>query len=141
MDEMIVKDMDDLEEVARVIAGAVSDYPIVLFHGQMGAGKTTTIKKVCQALGVTDTVTSPTFALVNEYRSAEGKPIYHFDFYRIKSIEEAFDIGYEEYFYSGHPCLVEWGEKIAGLLPRKAMHVNIEKVGERTRRVAISFSE
>ena len=104
----------------------------------MGAGKTTFIKALCQELGVTDNVSSPTFAIVNEYRSDEtGELIYHFDFYRINSIAEAFDMGYEEYFYSGDLCLVEWPEKIEQLLPEDTMVVRIEIIDEHTRRFTI----
>ena len=95
----------------------------------MGAGKTTLIGRVAAALGAQDTVTSPTFALVNQYEGAGGRRIYHFDFYRINSVEEALDLGYEEYFYSGDLCLVEWPEKIEPLLPDDAMTVSIA-VGE-----------
>lgn len=119
----IVSDLDDLAEVASDLASALTAEDdgttarIVLFYGPMGAGKTTLIKALCEALGVEDTVTSPTFALVNEYSTANGEPVFHFDFYRIERIEEVYDLGYEEYFYSGHLCLVEWPEKIDGLIP------------------------
>lgn len=119
----IVSDLDDLAEVAGDLALALTSGSddakarIVLFYGSMGAGKTTLIKAVCEALGVEDTVTSPTFALVNEYSTANGEPVFHFDFYRIECLEEAYDLGYEEYFYSGRLCLVEWPEKIDALIP------------------------
>ncbi len=119
----IVSDLDDLAEVAGDLASALTSGSddakarIVLFYGSMGAGKTTLIKAVCEALGVEDTVTSPTFALVNEYSTANGEPVFHFDFYRIEYLEEAYDLGYEEYFYSGRLCLVEWPEKIDALIP------------------------
>ena len=107
------------------------------FRGEMGAGKTTLIRAICDALGVTDTVTSPTFAIVNEYRGEGIPPVYHFDFYRIDRIEEAFDFGYEEYFYGGDLCLVEWPEKIESLLPDDAMTVRIEVTGEDSRTIEI----
>lgn len=119
----IVSDLDDLAEVASDLASALTAEDdgttarIVLFYGSMGAGKTTLIKAICEALGVDDTVTSPTFALVNEYSTTNGEPVFHFDFYRIERIEEVYDMGYEEYFYSGHLCLVEWPEKIDDLIP------------------------
>jgi len=103
----------------------------------MGAGKTTLIKAVCEALGVKDTISSPTFSIVNEYRAADGKKIYHFDFYRIKSENEAYDMGYEDYFYSGAYCFIEWPEKIASLLPPGAAQVTIALQGE-IRRVLIN---
>ncbi|MDE6482979.1 MAG: tRNA (adenosine(37)-N6)-threonylcarbamoyltransferase complex ATPase subunit type 1 TsaE [Rikenellaceae bacterium] len=133
-DRYIVSDLDDLEEVAGKLASALTSGDdgatarIVLFYGSMGAGKTTLIKAVCEALGVEDTVTSPTFALVNEYRTAEDKPVYHFDFYRIERIEEAYDLGYEEYFYSGGLCLVEWPEKIEPLIPYDDPSVRLSTV-------------
>ena len=97
------------------------------FYGKMGAGKTTFIKAVCETLGVTDVITSPTFAIVNEYTDGEDNPIYHFDFYRIKKLEEVYDMGYEDYFYSGNLCLLEWPELIEELLPENAIKVRIEE--------------
>jgi tRNA threonylcarbamoyladenosine biosynthesis protein TsaE len=107
---------------------------VVAFYGAMGAGKTTLIKAICAAMGITGTVNSPTFALVNEYRKPSGEPVYHFDFYRINKPEEAFDLGYEEYFFSGHSCLVEWPELIAPLLPPDTLHLHLHvgKEGKRT---------
>lgn len=110
---------------------------VVAFYGEMGAGKTTLIREICLLLDVGDTVTSPTFALVNQYVSDMGEPIYHFDFYRIDKIEEAFDMGYEEYFYSGDLCLVEWPEKIEQLLPEDTMRVKIEITGTDSRRITL----
>ena len=98
---------------------------VFAFYGKMGAGKTTFIKAICEALGVEDVVTSPTFAIVNEYKAPSGS-VYHFDFYRIKNLREAYDIGCEEYFYSGQPCFIEWPELIEELLPEDAVRVNIE---------------
>lgn len=89
---------------------------VICFYGEMGAGKTTFIKSFCQQTGVEDTIQSPTFSIVNEYQSGSGEPVYHFDFYRLKSEEEAYDLGYEQYLFSGYFCLIEWPEKIAGLL-------------------------
>ena len=97
------------------------------FFGKMGVGKTTLIKEICAALGVEDNVCSPTFAIVNEYSDREGEPVYHFDFYRLKSVAEAYDIGYEEYFYSGCYCFTEWTEKIEELLPERYVRVEIEE--------------
>jgi tRNA threonylcarbamoyladenosine biosynthesis protein TsaE len=99
----------------------------------MGAGKTTLIREIVALLGSTDVVTSPTFALVNQYSTAEGEAIYHFDFYRINRLEEAFDLGYEEYFYSGDLCLIEWSEKIGELLPEDVMVVTIHVNSENSR--------
>ena len=108
---------------------------VFAFYGKMGAGKTTFIKAVCEELGVEDTVTSPTFAIVNEYEAANGRPIYHFDFYRIKKVSEAYDMGCEEYFYSGHPCFIEWPELIEEVLPEETVNVTIEALADGERRL------
>lgn len=96
------------------------------FEGEMGAGKTTFIKEICKALGSTENISSPTFSIVNQYSTARGIPIYHFDFYRLKNEQEAFDMGYEEYFNEKAYCLIEWPEKIKGLLPKDIIQVRIE---------------
>ena len=114
-----------LPTVAEAVIERIGDRRIIAFRGGMGAGKTTLIGEIMHALGSDDTATSPTFALVNEYHTADGEPVYHFDFYRIDRLEEVFDMGYEEYFYSGHLCLVEWPEKIEPLLPEDVMTVRI----------------
>lgn len=98
---------------------------IFAFYGSMGAGKTTFIKSICESMGVTDPISSPTFSIVNEYLSADGHKIYHFDFYRIKSLDEAYDMGCEEYLYSNAYCFIEWPEKVAELLPENYVKVNI----------------
>ena len=128
-----IDSINDLPEAADAILEALNGRSIVAFWGEMGAGKTTLIRALCDRLGVTDTVTSPTFALVNEYHTETGEPIYHFDFYRINRIEEVFDFGYEEYFYSGDLCLVEWPEKIEPLLPEHTMNVRITVDSETAR--------
>lgn len=107
------------------------------FYGAMGAGKTTLIRELTAQLGVTDMVTSPTFALVNEYQSEGGKVIYHFDFYRINRLEEVYDLGYEEYFYSGDLCLVEWPELIEELLPEDVVKVKIEEQEDGARVISV----
>src|SRR5690606_6984159 len=111
-----VPTIETLPQAAEKLLEAVGNQRVLLFYGDMGAGKTTFISAICRQLGVTDVASSPTFAIVNEYRSAAG-PVYHFDFYRIRSEQEAFDLGYEDYFYSGAYCCVEWPEKIPNLLP------------------------
>lgn len=103
---------------------------MVCFYGQMGAGKTTLIKEICNKLGVKDNVASPTFSLVNEYKDSSGNSIFHFDFYRIKRIEEVYDIGYQDYFYSGDLCLVEWPEMVKELIPAGAVNIYITVTGE-----------
>jgi len=129
MEKIRVQSLDDLPQVAEKIIQNYSE-KIIAFYGEMGAGKTTFIKVLCQHLGVPiKEVCSPTYAIVNEY-PAKSKPIFHFDFYRIKDEQEVFDMGYEEYFYSGNYCFVEWPEKITNLLPDKLLKVSIEIVGE-----------
>ena len=132
-----IDSINDLPEAADAILEALNGSSIVAFWGEMGAGKTTLIRALCDRLGVTDTVTSPTFALVNEYHTETGEPIYHFDFYRINRIEEVFDFGYEEYFYSGNLCLIEWPEKIEGLLPEETLSVRIRITGDDSRTIDI----
>ena len=126
-----VGDLEALKVVAQSIVANYGDKRIFAFFGPMGAGKTTLIKMICNTIKVKETVNSPTFAIINEYTSLENKPIYHFDFYRINKIEEAFDIGYEEYFYSGHYCFIEWPEKIAPLLPTEYIKIAIRFVEEK----------
>ena len=118
--------LSEFDNVAEQIISSLDGRNVVLFRGGMGAGKTTLISRIVAQLGAEDTVTSPTFALVNEYEGADKMLIYHFDFYRIDKVEEVFDLGYEEYFYSGDLCLVEWPEKIEALIPDDVMTVKIE---------------
>lgn len=125
MTEIIINGTDDLPRAARVFLEHIGTHRILAFYGAMGAGKTTFITSVCRALGVQDTVTSPTFTIVNEYRDGVGEPVYHFDFYRINRLSEALDIGLYEYFDSGALCLVEWPEMIEELLPEDALKVQI----------------
>lgn len=132
-----IDSINDLPEAADAILEALNGRSIVAFWGEMGAGKTTLIRALCDRLGITDTVTSPTFALVNEYHTETGEPIYHFDFYRINRIEEVFDFGYEEYFYSGNLCLIEWPEKIEGLLPEETLSVRIRITSDESRTIEI----
>jgi tRNA threonylcarbamoyladenosine biosynthesis protein TsaE len=117
--------LDNIQAAAQEFVEAMGERKVFAFYGKMGAGKTTFIKAICEALDVEDVVTSPTFAIVNEYKAPRGS-VYHFDFYRIKNLREAYDIGCEEYFYSGQPCFIEWPELIEELLPEDAVRVNIE---------------
>ncbi|MBQ1227222.1 MAG: tRNA (adenosine(37)-N6)-threonylcarbamoyltransferase complex ATPase subunit type 1 TsaE [Alistipes sp.] len=126
MIQLKIDSLSELDNVAEQIISSLDGRNVVLFRGGMGAGKTTLISRIVAQLGAEDTVTSPTFALVNEYEGADKMLIYHFDFYRIDKIEEVFDLGYEEYFYSGDLCLVEWPEKIEALIPDDVMTVKIE---------------
>ena len=128
-----IDSQDDLPEIAQEILEALDGRTVVAFRGGMGAGKTTLIREIAAQMGATDTVTSPTFAIVNQYKGAGGEKIHHFDFYRIDDIREAYDFGYEEYFYSGELCLVEWPEKIEQLIPDDVMTVRIT-VDDETKR-------
>lgn len=140
--EVVVNGLEALPEATQKIIDLVSEEDkLWCFYGDMGAGKTTLIKALCKAWGVKDTVSSPTFALVNEYRNTQKQPIYHFDFYRIKDEEEAWDIGTEDYFYSGAQCLVEWPERIEGLLPEDFIRIDIVVEADRSRSIYISKHE
>ena len=123
----------ELPQVAAAVIEATGRRTVVAFRGEMGAGKTTLIREIAARLGSTDTVTSPTFAIVNQYKGKNHRNIYHFDFYRIEDIREAYDFGYEEYFYSGDLCLVEWPEKIERLLPENVVTVRIAVDSETAR--------
>ena len=126
--ELRIDSIETIREAAKHFVAALEESTVFAFYGKMGAGKTTFIKAVCEELGVEDVITSPTFAIVNEYRSeTSGELIYHFDFYRIKKIEEVYDMGYEDYFYSGALCFIEWPELIEELLPGDAVKVTIEE--------------
>ena len=120
-----ITSQEELPQVARAIISLLGRRTVVAFRGEMGAGKTTLIREIAAQLGATDTVTSPTFAIVNQYKGQGNRRIYHFDFYRIVDLREAFDFGYEEYFYSGDLCLVEWPERIESLLPENVVTVRI----------------
>ena len=126
---------ENIKQAAKQFVEGMGENTVFAFYGKMGAGKTTFIKAVCEQLGVNDTVTSPTFAIVNEYEAADGRPIYHFDFYRIKKVSEAYDMGCEEYFYSGHPCFIEWPELIEEVLPEETVNVTIEVQPDGERRL------
>lgn len=133
-----VSSLDRIHEAARQFIAAMGSRTVFAFRGSMGAGKTTFIKAVCEELGVEDVINSPTFAIVNEYRSARtGEPIYHFDFYRIERTDEALDFGYEEYVYSGARCFIEWPEKIEALLPDGTVDVYIDELPDGSRTIRI----
>lgn len=138
MKEIIIDSLDELKEVAKEVIESLNGRNIVAFCGAMGAGKTTLISSIMEYLGSEDTVTSPTFALVNQYRTATEEVVYHFDFYRINRIEEVFDMGYEEYFYSNDLCLIEWPELIEELLPEEAMVVKIDILSPTERKFTIA---
>ncbi|WP_374948560.1 tRNA (adenosine(37)-N6)-threonylcarbamoyltransferase complex ATPase subunit type 1 TsaE [Mucilaginibacter sp.] len=134
--DIITSSPADLPGAAKSILKAAGSNRILLFYGEMGAGKTTLIKSLCEALGVNDAVTSPTFSIVNEYRSSNG-PVFHFDFYRLSNQSEALDLGYEEYFDSGNYCFIEWPEKIAGLIPDQYTGIRILVLDATTRQVTV----
>ena len=141
-----IKSINEIREAARQFVNQIGDRRVFAFYGTMGAGKTTFIKAVCEELGVTDVITSPTFAIVNEYEAGDvaahsslftlhSSLIYHFDFYRIKKLEEVYDMGYEDYFYSGALCFIEWPELIEELLPEDAVKVSIIEQEDGSRQV------
>jgi len=120
--EIKIQSLESIHEAAREFIAAMGDNTVFALYGKMGAGKTTFVKALCEELGVSDVISSPTFAIVNEYRSDEtGELIYHFDFYRIKKLSEVYDMGYEDYFYSGALCFIEWPELVEELLPGDAV--------------------
>ena len=136
---LTINTLADLPQAAASLLPLLEQYRVVALHGDMGAGKTTLIKALCEAMGVAGTVNSPTFALVNEYRKPGGEPVYHFDFYRINKPEEVFDLGYEEYFFGGQLCLVEWPELVAPLLPAGALHLHISVRNDGAREITACF--
>jgi len=131
--EIKIQDIDHIREAAREFVENIGEARVFAFYGKMGAGKTTFVKAICEELGVDDVITSPTFAIINEYTAAsqpsalslQTSTIYHFDFYRIKKLEEVYDMGYEDYFYSGALCFIEWPELIEEILPDDAVRVSI----------------
>lgn len=124
--ELTLNSLDTIGEVAKSIIEEGFQYKVWVFEGQMGAGKTTLIKAICEQLGIVDETSSPTFSLVNVYETGQGDEVYHFDFYRIKDEYEALDIGSDEYFYSGNHCFIEWPEKIPSLIPTKNLRISIK---------------
>lgn len=127
--------LSEIDAVARQFADLIPHDRVVAFYGQMGAGKTTFTAALCKVLGVADPVCSPTFTIVNEYLDRDGRSIYHFDFYRIRNLSEAMDIGTEDYFYSGNLCLVEWPENIEAMLPDDAIMVHISVAPDLSRQI------
>ncbi len=133
--EIRINSIDELPQAAKTFVEHMGDGSVFALYGGMGAGKTTFTKAVCEHLGVADAINSPTFAIVNEYRSASAELIYHFDFYRIKKLEEVYDMGYEDYFYSGALCFIEWPELIEDLLPGDTVRVTIEENADGSRSI------
>lgn len=128
-----IKSLKTINQTAQKFIDQIGNRTVFAFNGKMGAGKTTFIKAICETMGVKETVNSPTFSIVNEYEAADGRIIYHFDCYRINKIQEALDLGAEEYLYSGHLCFIEWSENIAPILPDALVNVDIveREKGER----------
>ena len=138
MSTITISGLDTIQESAKEFVRQMGDDTVFAFYGKMGAGKTTFIKALCKELGVEDEVNSPTFAIINEYRSATtAELIYHFDFYRIKKLEEVYDLGYEDYFYSGALCFIEWPELVEELLPLDAKKVTITENSDGTRTISL----
>lgn len=133
--EIHIRNIHEIGNAAQEFVAAMGNHKVFAFYGKMGAGKTTFIKAVCERLGVTDVINSPTFAIVNEYEDGNGEPIYHFDFYRIRKEQEVMDIGYEDYVYSGHVCFMEWPELIENLLPDDTVKVIIEEEEDGSRNI------
>ena len=133
--EIKIQSLEEISSAARQFVESIGERRIFAFYGSMGAGKTTFIKAICEELGVEDVITSPTFAIVNEYTTGTGKPLYHFDFYRIKKLDEFYDMGGEDYFGSGNLCFIEWPELIEDVLPEEAVIVNIKEVDDGSRLV------
>lgn len=133
-----IQSLDSINQTAQQFIDHIGNRTVFAFNGKMGAGKTTFIKAICQAMGVKETVNSPTFSIVNEYEAADGRIIYHFDCYRINNIQEAVDLGAEEYLYSGNLCFIEWSENIAPLLPDTIVNVEIEEMENGKRKIYIA---
>jgi tRNA threonylcarbamoyladenosine biosynthesis protein TsaE len=141
MKQINVPDLHALDKAAEEFVSLIGSARIIAISGEMGAGKTTFIQALCRVLGVSQIVTSPTFALVNEYFTNEGESVYHFDLYRIENPEELFDIGYEDYLFSGAYCFIEWPEKASALIPAEALHVDIKVEDDEKRMIIVEDPE
>ena len=139
IDHLLYSKLDHLPSIARQLLAYAGSHRIWLLEGGMGVGKTTLIKAICQQLGVQDHVTSPTFSLVNEYAMTSGERVYHFDFYRLENEEEAYQIGIEEYFYSGNVCMLEWPQRIEGLLPDSFLRIDITERTDQSRMIKLTM--
>lgn len=137
MTELKINSLEDINSVAAEFIKLVGDKRIFAMHGAMGVGKTTFVKAICEEMGVQDTINSPTFAIVNEYHTAKENVIYHFDFYRIDDVQEAYDFGYEDYFYSDAMCFIEWPEKIDSILPNDTVEVHFNEEADGSRSIRI----
>lgn len=139
--KLIINNLSELPVITKQIIEFCEGYKRWFFYGEVGTGKTTLIKSICNELGLEDNVSSPTFSLINEYRLTSGEEIYHFDFYRIESELEAIDIGCDEYFYSGNLCLVEWSEKIPSLIPSQNIKIIINLIAGNQREIYLTKNE
>ncbi|WP_430810771.1 MULTISPECIES: tRNA (adenosine(37)-N6)-threonylcarbamoyltransferase complex ATPase subunit type 1 TsaE [unclassified Carboxylicivirga] len=137
MDTFYIDSLDKIDAVAADFLAKYKDDRVMAFYGPMGVGKTTFIKALCKSLAVEDTVNSPSFAIVNEYHRTDDRIVYHFDFYRLKEESEAYDMGYEDYLYSGHHCMIEWPEKIASLLPDGRLELRIDEMEDGRRQILV----
>ncbi|MCE5330511.1 MAG: tRNA (adenosine(37)-N6)-threonylcarbamoyltransferase complex ATPase subunit type 1 TsaE [Bacteroidales bacterium] len=133
-----IESLETIDATAQKFIDRIGNNTVFAFNGKMGAGKTTFIKAICERMGVKETVNSPTFSIVNEYETADGRIIYHFDCYRINKIQEALDLGAEEYLYSGNLCFIEWSENITPLLPDTIVNVDIEEEENGKRKINIT---
>jgi len=138
MYKLSIDSLDTIKETAAQFINQIGERTVFAFNGKMGAGKTTFIKSICEVMGVQETVNSPTFSIVNEYEAADGRIIFHFDCYRINKIQEALDLGAEEYLYSGNLCFIEWSENIAPILPDTIVNVNIDETENGKRQITIN---
>ncbi len=137
METLEISSLENIKETAKKFIEKIGDNKVFAFNGKMGAGKTTFIKAICDVMGVQESVNSPTFSIVNEYETADGEIIYHFDCYRINKIQEALDLGAEEYLYSGNLCFIEWAENISPILPDFLINVDIEETDNGKRKISI----
>ena len=137
----IVYSLDTINSAVQFLVENLNNNKIVILDGDMGAGKTTLSKALCLHLGVKDNISSPTFSIVNEYRDKNDKPIYHFDFYRIEDVEEAINIGAEDYFYSGNICLIEWASRVENIIPDDFILVSLSIEGDDSRKLTISYGQ
>lgn len=137
MNTFYIDSLEQINDIAKAFLAQYTNERVIAFYGEMGVGKTTFIKALCKALQVNDTVNSPSFAIVNEYHNIDDDIVYHFDFYRLKEEEEAYDMGYEDYLYSGNYCMIEWPEKIASLLPDGRLDLQITEASDGRRKLTV----
>ena len=140
MTELRINNLEEINSVAKRFIEIVGTRRVFAMYGAMGVGKTTFVKAICQELGVEDTINSPSFAIVNEYHTKEDNIVYHFDFYRIEDVQEAYDFGYEDYFYSQALCFIEWPERIESILPSDVINLNFTEEEDGSRLIQIKMN-